>query len=85
MEPAAGHDHTVGLMPDGTVLAVGSNGPRQCDVSNWNLGPCSGRAEINGTWSTGIWYWNPVPQEKWIRMTSYTTSGDLTAGDVTGD
>ena len=60
VQVAAKEQHTVGLKSDGTVVAVGSNGAGQCDVSNWNLGPCSGRAEINGTWSSGFWYWNPV-------------------------
>ena len=32
---SAGGDHTVGLKKDGTVLAVGYNNHRQCDVSKW--------------------------------------------------
>ena len=59
---APGASHTVGLKFDGTVVAVGTNGPGQCDVSNWTLGARSGRAEINGTWSSEIWYWNRIPQ-----------------------
>ena len=31
----AGEFHTVGLKTDGTVVAAGSNGRRQCDVSGW--------------------------------------------------
>ena len=33
--PAAGVWHTVGLKKDGTVVAVGQNETRQCDVSDW--------------------------------------------------
>jgi alpha-tubulin suppressor-like RCC1 family protein len=32
---AAGGDHMVGLKSDGTVVALGSNGYRQCNVGNW--------------------------------------------------
>ena len=32
---STGEWHTVGLKADGTVVAVGSNGKGQCDVSNW--------------------------------------------------
>ena len=43
-----------------------------------------GRAEIIGTWSTGIWYWNPATSG-WTKMYSYVPSGPIAAGDVTGD
>jgi alpha-tubulin suppressor-like RCC1 family protein len=32
---AKGFDHTVGLMSDGTVVAVGLDYYRQCDVDDW--------------------------------------------------
>ena len=32
---SAGSAHTVGLKADGTVVAVGSNGDGQCEVSGW--------------------------------------------------
>ena len=32
---AAGHYFTVGLKPDGTVITVGSNVEKQCDVTDW--------------------------------------------------
>ena len=41
-------------------------------------------SEIIGTWSSGIWYWD-VAESKWTKMTSYTTSGDIAAGDFSGD
>ena len=34
---AAGEYHTVGLKGDGTVVAVGRNDYRQCDVGDWDL------------------------------------------------
>jgi len=30
-------EHTVGLKPDGTVVAMGDNSSGQCDVSGWML------------------------------------------------
>ena len=35
MAISAGNSYTVGLRKDGTVLATGSNGYGQCDVSSW--------------------------------------------------
>ena len=34
---AAGHNHTIGLKEDGSVVAVGDNNSGQCDVSGWKL------------------------------------------------
>jgi alpha-tubulin suppressor-like RCC1 family protein len=34
---AAGEYHTVGLKGDGTVVAVGCNDYRQCEVGDWDL------------------------------------------------
>jgi hypothetical protein len=42
------------------------------------------RAEIIGTWSDGIWYWDAAASD-WTRMTSSTPTGDIAAGDFTGD
>ena len=42
------------------------------------------RDEIIGTWSTGIWYWNPATSG-WTKMFSSVPSGPIAAGDVTGD
>jgi alpha-tubulin suppressor-like RCC1 family protein len=33
---SAGGYHTLGLRPDGTVIAVGNNDFHQCDISRWN-------------------------------------------------
>jgi hypothetical protein len=44
----------------------------------------SGRDEIIGTWTTGIWYWNPATS-LWTKMYSSVPSGPIAAGDITGD
>ena len=41
-------------------------------------------AEIIGTWSNGIWYWDET-ESKWIQMTTSNPEGDIAAGDFTGD
>jgi hypothetical protein len=40
--------------------------------------------EIIGTWSRGIWCWD-VAASSWIEMISYASSGDIAAGDFSGD
>jgi len=42
------------------------------------------RAEIIGTWGSGIWYYN-VSNSTWTTMYPSTPSGPIAAGDVTGD
>jgi hypothetical protein len=42
------------------------------------------RAEIIGTWSNGIWYYD-VAASKWTKMTASTPTGEIAAGDFTGD
>jgi hypothetical protein len=49
-----------------------------------NVAKASRRAEIIGTWSNGIWYWD-VAAAKWTQMTADSTTGDIAAGDFTGD
>ncbi len=44
----------------------------------------NGRAEVIGTWGSGIWYWD-VAESEWTKMTSSTTVGDIAAGDFSGD
>jgi hypothetical protein len=41
-------------------------------------------AEIIGTWSSGIWYYD-VAASKWTKMTSSIPTGDIAAGNFTGD
>ena len=41
-------------------------------------------AEIIGTWSSGIWYRN-VAASSWKQMNTDVPSGDIAAGDFTGD
>jgi hypothetical protein len=43
-----------------------------------------GRAEIIGTWDSGIWYRN-VAASSWKKMNSSVPSGEIAAGDFTGD
>jgi hypothetical protein len=40
--------------------------------------------EIIGTWSSGIWYWD-MAASQWTQMTVFATTGDIAAGDFTGD
>ena len=42
------------------------------------------QAEMIGTWSNGIWY-RDVAESKWTKMWSNVPSGDIAAGDFTGD
>ena len=42
---AGGFDHTVGLKADGTVVATGSNGKGQCDITGWTNIRVGGEAE----------------------------------------
>ena len=44
----------------------------------------SGRAEIIGTWNSGIWYYN-VANGNWMKMYSPVPSGAIAVWDVTGD
>ncbi len=41
-------------------------------------------AEIIGTWSNGIWYWD-VAESEWTKLTASIPTGDIAAGDFTGD
>jgi hypothetical protein len=43
-----------------------------------------GRAEIIGTWPSGICY-RDVAESSWAQMTSASTDGDIAAGDFSGD
>jgi hypothetical protein len=74
-------NHTVGVKSDGTVVAVGANFSGQCNLFDWNLNP---KAEIISTWSNGIWYWDES-ESKWTKMATSTPTGDIAAGDFTGD
>jgi len=46
--------------------------------------PTTGKAEIIGTWDSGIWYWD-IAASTWTQMTSYATDRDIASGDFTGD
>ena len=42
--------------------------------------PTTGKAEIIGTWDSGIWYWD-VATSTWTQMTSYATDRAIASGD----
>jgi hypothetical protein len=52
----------------------------------WGAGGTTSRSEIIGTWSNGMWYWNPATLA-WTQTSSSKPEGTrpITAGDVTGD
>jgi len=80
-----------------TYFEAGWNGGIHC-LSGTNGGSFSGKLTINwvrieffivqdqiiGTWSSGIWY-RDVAKSKWTKMWSGVPSGDIAAGDFTGD
>ena len=41
-------------------------------------------AEIIGTWSNGIWYWDAAATG-WTKMSSLSPTGDIASSDFTGD
>ncbi len=76
---SAAGNHTIEVRASGTAA--------NSDTVVTSLNPALGAAdfaEIIGTWSSGIWYWD-VAASTWTQMTSYTTTGDIAAGDFTGD
>ena len=42
------------------------------------------QVEIIGSFSSGIWYYNMV-ESKWTKMTASSPTGEIAAGDFTGD
>jgi hypothetical protein len=46
--------------------------------------PTTGRAEIIGTWDSGMWYYD-VAESEWAKMTSNIPDGAIAAGDFNGD
>ena len=49
-----------------------------------SVAPTTGRAEIIGTWDSGIWYLD-LEASTWTQMTSYTTDRAIASGDFNGD
>ena len=88
---ATTHDEARGITFDGTSFYISamvpfSGGADDGEISLlqlWQPRP-SGRAEIIGTWSNGIWY-RDVAASKWTQMTASIPTGDIAAGDFTGD
>jgi len=50
----------------------------------WGSGGTTSRSQIVGTWSSGIWYWNPATSA-WTKTESSAPQGPIAIGDVTGD
>jgi len=74
---AAGN-HTIEVRASGTA--------ENSDTVVTSLNPALGAnfAEIIGAWSNGIRYWDAAVS-KWTQMTASTPTGDIAAGDFTGD
>ena len=53
---SAGYSHTVGLKPDGTVVASGTNYNGECDVSGWKdiVAVSAGGGLLNGYYTVGL-------------------------------
>jgi hypothetical protein len=84
--------HTVSDLDDNqlyyfAVSAYNENGDSSfSEEISYNTGPNSLPIswEIIGTWSNGIWYWDVVASQL-TQMTAFATTGDIAAGDFTGD
>lgn len=80
---SAGSNHTVGLKPNGTVLAVGGDGIDGCDFSNWQdiIAVSAGYAHTVGLRSDGT-----VVAEGWNRDGQCDVSGwqDIVAVSASG-
>ena len=61
-----------------------SLGPDTEGIDNIRVIDSLGIAEIIGTWDDGIWYWDFVASA-WTQMTADVTTGDIAAGDFSGD
>ena len=58
-------------LPNPSIFIAGNQEPNASD-------------EIIGTWSSGIWYWNPA-NSSWKKMNSNIPLGGIAAGDFSGD
>ena len=54
-------------------------------IDNYNtVGSIRAYSDITGTWSSGVWYWDAAASI-WTQMTAIAPTGDIAAGDFTGD
>ena len=72
------------------ILDGGRDGTATVDIGAYEFDAgVNRRAEIIGTWSNGIWYWDVAgwATSNWTKtkMTSSSPTGDIAAGDFTGD
>ncbi|GHV35982.1 hypothetical protein FACS1894187_09810 [Synergistales bacterium] len=86
---SAGNYHTVGLKSDGTVVAVGNNNNKQCDVSEWrDIVAISARysytigLKSDGTVVTasGSDYYKRSNASEWRDIVAVSAGGDHTIG-----
>ena len=55
------------------------------NIDNYNtVGSIHAYSDITGTWSSGVWYWDAAASI-WTQMTAIAPTGDIAAGDFTGD
>ena len=73
---AAGWDHTVGVKPDGTVVAVGRNHYGHCNVGRWT-GIVSRSPQAAGT------RWGLRPTAPWSPWDTTTTGSAMSAAGRT--
>jgi len=59
-------------------------GPDKEGIDNIRVVDSIGIAEMIGTWDNGIWNWDFIAST-WTEMTPERTTGDIAAGDFTGD
>jgi len=69
---------------DNPDLAVANFGGGNVSVLINTGGYQNPMAEIIGTWRNGIWYWDES-ESKWTKMAASAPTGDIAAGDFTGD
>jgi hypothetical protein len=88
---ATTHDEARGITFDGTSFFISAMVPFSGSADDGEISllqlwqtRLSGRAEIIGIWSNGIWY-RDVAASKWTQMSADTPTGDIAAGDFTGD
>jgi hypothetical protein len=88
---ATTHDEARGITFDGTSFFISAMVPFSGSADDGEISllqlwqtRLSGTAEIIGTWSNGIWYWD-VAASTWTQMHPAPPDGDIAAGDFTGD
>ena len=76
---SAAGNYTIEVRASGTA----ANSDKVVSTLNPDLSAAN-FAEIIGTWSSGIWYYD-VAASKWTKMTSFIPTGDIASRNLTGD